>query len=304
MSTPCIELFQVSKRYGAHLALDRVSFQVQTGECFGLIGPNGAGKTTSFSLMCGYLSPSGGRLEVLGRDPRRSGALRGRIGVLPQDAQLPASVDVGDLLTGWARLGGSSRPRDEAKEVLARVGLADSWKTAAGTLSHGMAKRVSLAQALLGAPPLLLLDEPTAGLDPKVAAEVRSLIADLKGKSTVVVSSHNLQELEQLCDSVALLDRGKLAEAATLAAFTAKEAEFHIEVARGSVPLDAVRASPGVKEALLSPSGRLTVRFDGEVRSPEEVTSEVLGVLLGKGVLVLSVQRGRRLEERVIQLTS
>src|SRR4029077_14378191 len=106
-------------------------------------------------------------------------------GVLPQDAQLPSTLEVGSLLTSWARLSRVQAPEMQARAVLARVGLPEIWKTAAGTLSHGMAKRVGLAQALLGPPPLLLLDEPTAGLDPKVAAEVRALIADQKGKATV-----------------------------------------------------------------------------------------------------------------------
>jgi ABC-type multidrug transport system ATPase subunit len=299
-----IELREVSKRFGPKLALDRVSLNISPGECFGLIGPNGAGKTTSFSLICGYLRPSGGTVQVLGVDPFRSGALQGRLGVLPQDAQLPSSLEVGSLLTAWARLSRVRAPEAEARAVLARVGLPETWGAAAGTLSHGMAKRVSLAQALLGTPPLLLLDEPTAGLDPKVAAEVRTLIAGLKGKTTVVVSSHNLHELEQLCDSVALLDHGRLTQAGSLSEFTASQAEFHVEIAQGSVPLGDVRGLPGVTEALLSPSGKLTVRFDPKLRQPGQAISETLFLLLGRGVWVLSVQRGRKLEDRVLQLTS
>jgi ABC-2 type transport system ATP-binding protein len=303
VSEHAIDLSEVSKRYGAQLALDRVSLSVREGECFGLIGPNGAGKTTSFSLMCGYLNPTLGQVRVMGKDPRRARAMKGRLGVLPQDAKLPASMEVGELLRGWARLSGLATPEAQARDVLARVGLSDSWKSAAGTLSHGMAKRVALAQALLGSPPLLLLDEPTAGLDPKLAAEVRKLIADLKGKSTVVVSSHNLQELEQLCDSVALLDKGRLTQAGTLAEFTAREAEFHVEIARGAVPLIDVRAIAGVNSAQLSPSGRLSIRFDANRLPPEQAVSQTLSLLLGKGVLVLSVERGHKLEDRVLELT-
>jgi ABC-type multidrug transport system ATPase subunit len=304
VSEAVIELREASKSFGPTRALDRVSLRIAAGECFGLIGPNGAGKTTSFSLMCGYLRPSSGQVQVLGVDPFQSGALHGRLGVLPQDAQLPSSFEVGSLLTGWARLSQVASPEAEARDVLARVGLPEVWRTTAGTLSHGMAKRVGLAQALLGTPTVLLLDEPTAGLDPKVAAQVRSLIADLKGKTTVVVSSHNLQELEQLCDAVALLDRGRLTAAGSLSEFTASQGEFHVEIAQGSVPLTEVRALTGVTEALLAPSGKLTVRFNPTVRQPAQAVSETLALLLQKGVWVLSVQRGRKLEDRVLQLTS
>jgi ABC-2 type transport system ATP-binding protein len=254
--------------------------------------------------MCGYLSPTSGSVRLLGKNPRAGGAVRGKVGVLPQDALLPASLPVGTLLTSWARLQGLSQSSEEAKNALARVGLSDTWRVAAGTLSHGMTKRVALAQALMGSPPLLLLDEPTAGLDPKVAAEVRAIIADQKGKATVVVSSHNLQELEQLCDSVALLDHGKLTEAGTLSQFTAQQAEFHIDIASGSVPLAEVKALPQVTEVLLSPSGRLTVRFNPEGKKAEGAISETLQLLLQRGVLVLGVQRGRRLEDRVLELTA
>ena len=285
-------------------AVDGLSLDVRAGEFYLLLGPNGAGKTTTFSLMCGFLKPTAGTVRVLGQNPRTPDALRGRLGVLPQDAILPSSMAVGALLTGWAQLQGTPHPVKEARDVLARVGLSAVWSNAAGSLSHGMAKRAALAQALLGSPELLLLDEPTAGLDPKVAAEVRQVIADQRGKSTVVVSSHNLQELEQLCDSVALLDRGRLTQAGTLAEFTGQQAEFTVEVAQGSVPLADVRALAGVVEATLLPSGKLTVRYQPELKKPEQAISETLNLLLQRGVLVLSVTRGRRLEERVLQLTA
>ena len=298
-----IELREVTKRFGAFTAVDRVSLRVEPGQVFGLIGPNGAGKTTTFSMLCGYLRPSGGSVRVMGVDPRQDGALRGRLGALPQDAVLPGGWDCGPLLVHWARLSGLPEPEAQARGALERVGLLEAWSVQTHALSHGMGKRVALAQALMGAPPLVLLDEPTAGLDPRIAAQVRQVIRELRtAGQTVVVSSHNLQELEELCDAAAILDRGKLAQAGTIAELTAQSAEFRVQIARGEVPLEAVRALGPVREAVLLEDGVLRVRFDGGAAAAEDVISNTLLVLLQAGVRVLGVTRGQRLEQRVLQL--
>jgi ABC-type multidrug transport system ATPase subunit len=180
------------------------------------------------------------------------------------------------------------------------VELLDSWNTNIQALSHGMTKRIALAQALMGAPPVMLLDEPTAGLDPRIAAQMRQLMRDMKGRRTLVVSSHNLQELEELCDAAAILDRGALVESGTMAELTSKSAEFRVEIGRGVVPIEELRTVPGCRSATLDPSGGLVVAFTGP---PEEVISRVVGLLLSRGVLILGVSRGRRLEERVLEVT-
>jgi ABC-2 type transport system ATP-binding protein len=298
-----IELTGVSKHFGSKVAVDHVSLSVEQGQCFGLIGPNGAGKTTCFSMVCGFLFPTEGRIRVLGAEPSTPGALSKLVGVLPQDAQLPAYARVGALLTFWAELTGLPKPEHEARAVLEKVGLSEVWGLEPAALSHGMAKRVSMAQALMGTPPVVLLDEPTAGLDPRIAAHVRTLIREMRGQQTVVVSSHNLQELEELCDAAAILDRGKVVQAGAMADLTARSGEFRVQIAQGSVPLEEVRALRGCKSALLAPSGQLTVQFDASLIKAEEMVSQTLALLLGRGVLVLEVTRGKRLEERVLELT-
>jgi ABC-2 type transport system ATP-binding protein len=304
VSERAIEIVEVTRRFGPKVAVDGVSLSVNRGEVYGLIGPNGAGKTTTFSMMCGYLRPSGGTLRVMGVDPRVDGALKGKIGVLPQDAILPGGWKVGPLLTYWAQLSGVANPEQEARKCLERVGLMEAWGVETHALSHGMAKRTALAQALMGSPPLVLLDEPTAGLDPRIANQVRQVIRDLKDQhTTVVVSSHNLQELEQLCDAAAILDRGKLAQAGTMTELTGQSAEFRVQVARGTVIVPELESLPGVTSARMEGETQLLVRFDGQAHKPEEVISRVVGHLLQTGVLILGVSRGRRLEERVLQLT-
>jgi ABC-2 type transport system ATP-binding protein len=235
-----IELVDVVKRFGPKTAVDRLSLRIPRGSCYGLIGPNGAGKTTTFSLMCGFLSPTSGRISVLGVSPSASGALKGRVGVLPQDALLPPWERVGRLLTDWAALSYLPAPEQEARTALQRVGLAEAWDVKCNALSHGMTRRVAIAQAIMGAPPVILLDEPTGGLDPRVAAEARTLIRSLKGEHTLVISSHNLQELEELCDAAAILDRGVLVRAGTMSELTGQGEEFTLQL----VPTAPRRARP------------------------------------------------------------
>ncbi len=297
-----IEIKHLSKHFGEKKAVNDVSFTVEEGHCYGLIGPNGAGKTTTFSMMCGFLFPTDGSIKVLGIDPSEAGALKGKVGVLPQDAVLPPTWPVGELLTYYGELSGLPNAQTEARAALERVQLPETWHVAAGALSHGMHKRVSMAQALMGSPPVIFLDEPTAGLDPKIAASVRNVIRELKGKHTVVVSSHNLQELEELCDASAILDKGRLVSASSMADLTGKFAEFGVQLARGSVPLDEVKALAGVKDAHVDKGNVLRVTYDDTVK-PEEIITRVVGLLASKHVLFLTVWQGKRLEEKVLQLT-
>ncbi len=303
MSQPAIVLEKLSKHFGPKRAVDEVTFEVQEGHTYGLIGPNGAGKTTTFSMMCGYLFPTDGSIRILGADPFEPGALKGKVGVLPQDAILPPSWPVGALLTYYGQLSGLANAEQEAKRVLEKVQLPETWNLFANQLSHGMAKRVSMAQALMGSPPVIFLDEPTAGLDPKIAASVRGIIRELKGQHTVVVSSHNLQELEELCDASAILDKGKLISAMSMSELTGQLAEFRVQIAKGEVPLLEVKAQSGVKDARLEPNKVLCVTFDGQAVQPEEIITRVVGLLAQRNVLFLTVWRGKKLEEKVLQLT-
>jgi len=303
MSLPAIQLLDVTKHFGPRAAVSGLSLEIPEGACYGLIGPNGAGKTTTFSLLCGFLRPTAGEVRVLGRDVRDASALKGRVGVLPQDAQLPAGWKLGALLTYWARLSGVDAPERAAREALDKVALSEAWAQPANALSHGMTKRAALAQALLGSPPIVLLDEPTAGLDPKVAALVRQLVEEMRGKRTVLISSHNLEELERLCDGAAILDHGKLAQAGPMGELTGSAVEFRVEIARGEVPLSQLRTLPGVKEALMEASGHLLIRHDPREPAAEDVIAEVVRLLLAEGVRFRGISRGQRLEARVLQIT-
>ncbi len=203
----------VSKRYGNTKALDSVTLELAAGPPIALIGPNGAGKTTLMSAICGYVKPSDGTINVLGQRPASAG-LNGRVSALPQDAQFDPHFSVERQLRLYAELQGfrGSAVRREVARVLALVNLSDAGKQKPNQLSHGMRKRIAIAQALIGEPELVLLDEPTAGLDPASAKDIRDIIHQVSTKATFLVSSHNLDELEKLCRTVIHLDHGRVVE--------------------------------------------------------------------------------------------
>ena len=206
-----IDVQQLTKRYGDHTALSEVNFTLEKGAPVALVGPNGAGKTTLFSLLCGYIQPSIGDINILGHSPGSS-ALFGRLSALPQDAQLDPRFSIATQLSFYARLQGMSRKlatRDTAR-VLEMVALSDAANSKPSELSHGMRKRATIAQALLGSPEIVMLDEATAGLDPNNAKEIRTIVAEQASEVNFILSSHDLSELERLCDRVLYLENGLL----------------------------------------------------------------------------------------------
>ena len=228
--TPALELSGVSKTFGRVQALRTVTLRVPRGGTFGLLGPNGAGKTTLISLAAGFLRPDAGEVRVLGAPAGDFAALCGRVSLLPQDAELQPGVALGAQLAHFGRLSGS--PPGEARSAVARALSAVRLDDAAGrlprTLSHGMRKRAAIAQALLGEPELLFLDEPTAGLDPENARHVRALVRELGRERSVVLCSHNLHEVQELCDHVAILQDGRLVESGAMASLTAEALRLRI----------------------------------------------------------------------------
>jgi ABC-type multidrug transport system ATPase subunit len=301
-----IRIAKLTKRFGVKMAVDEISLKVKAGTVYGLIGPNGAGKTTTFSMMAGFLRPTSGSIEVLGYDPGQVDELRSRIGVLPQDALLPAWDRAGEFLMHMAQLQDvpPDRVEAEAREVLEEVDGKDWWNLRCGQLSHGMAKRVQLAQALLGDPEIVLLDEPTAGLDPRVAYEVRQLIKRRKGRCTLVVSSHNLQELEEICDAACILDRGRVVASGSIQELTAASEEVRIRLGAGPAPIALVRELPMVKRVEYDEDKReLVVYFDRGTVDAETVIGHVLWVLLQNQARISGVTKGKGLEQRVMELT-
>ncbi|HEY8430680.1 MAG TPA: ABC transporter ATP-binding protein, partial [Sandaracinaceae bacterium] len=218
MSRFALRLAGVRKRYGRTVALDGVDLDVPRGALVGLVGPNGAGKTTLFGIVSGAVRPDAGTVDVLGEGPFDPARHAGRVTVLPQDCELSPHSSARQLLVFYARLAGATKREAErdADRVLDLVRLSDRAGDRVRQLSHGMRRRLAVAQALLGAPELVLLDEPTGGLDPHLVVEMRELLRSQRGERTLVVSSHILADLEQTCDHVVFLERGRVLESGQL----------------------------------------------------------------------------------------
>jgi Cu-processing system ATP-binding protein len=208
--TPTVKVDGLTKRYGALEAVRDVSFELQKGEVVALVGHNGAGKTTLLKLMLGLAHPSSGTIRVLGEDPAAGEfAARRRLGYLPENVSFNAALTGRELLTFYARL--KSQPVAQAIELLDRVGLTAASTRRVGTYSKGMRQRLGLAQALIGQPQVLLLDEPTTGLDPALRLEFYDIVERLRSQgATVVLSSHALAELGERAGRVIIMTRGRM----------------------------------------------------------------------------------------------
>lgn len=213
MPDPAVEIEGVSRRFGQREALFQVAFSIPRGEVFGLLGPNGGGKTTLFRILSTLLSPSGGRVRILGLDlPSQAAAVRRSIGVLFQSPSLDRKLRVEENLLHHGHLHGlRGRPlRERIAETLRQFGLSDRARDRVETLSGGLARRVELAKSLLAGPALLLLDEPSTGLDPGARLDLwNALRAVQAGGATVLLTTHLMEEAER-CDRIGILDRGRL----------------------------------------------------------------------------------------------
>lgn len=236
---PVIELEDVAKRYGAVQAVRDVSFALPQGAKVALVGHNGAGKTTLMKLMLGLVRPSSGSLRVLGEDPAAGTAgARRRIGWLPENIGFNPALTGREVLRFLARLKGE--PASAADGLLERVGLAEAARRRIGTYSKGMRQRLGLAQAMLGSPRVLLLDEPTTGLDPEVRQGLYDMLAELAGGgTTVLLSSHALEELESRVERVVILDHGQVVADGTMAELrriALLPVRIRVTVAEGAIP--------------------------------------------------------------------
>ncbi|MEO8797735.1 MAG: ABC transporter ATP-binding protein [Polyangiaceae bacterium] len=208
-----ISVQHLVKQYGSHLAVDDISFEVQKGEIVGFLGPNGAGKSTTLRILSGFLGPTSGKVTVAGHDIEREPyKARQAIGYMPEAVPLYQEMRVHEYLTFRAELKGVARAnrRSAIDDAMDKAGVFDVATALIGTLSKGYKQRVGLADALVARPPLLILDEPTAGLDPNQIREVRNVITGLGKEHTVLLSTHILSEVESSCSKVLLIAKGKL----------------------------------------------------------------------------------------------
>lgn len=301
--TAALRFQGVVKQFGRKVrALDGLSFEIPKGCIAGFVGHNGAGKTTAFSVVSGYLLPDAGEVDILGHGPFDARVLKGSLGVLPQDASLPERHSPTELLDHLCRLQGMSarEARVEAGRVLSVVGLEDRAHQRIGALSHGMRRRVAVAQALLGRPALVLLDEPTSGLDPKLVADMRALLARQRGAHgmSLVVSSHVLSDLEALCDHVVFMDKGRCLRSGSLAEVTGRTRAIRFQLA-SPPPLEALLTRLQAAQLPGTPQyhdRELVLELPVD-QDPTAATQAWLRVLLELEAGVEEVRRGASLEQ-------
>ncbi|HLV34085.1 MAG TPA: ABC transporter ATP-binding protein [Spirillospora sp.] len=206
-----IEVSNLTKVFGTHLAVDSISFEARPGEVVGILGPNGAGKTTTMRMLTGFMPPTSGEAKVAGFDIfRDSLEVRRHVGYLPETVPVYPDMTVYGYIKFWAELRGMRRARRRVEEVIEQVGLQDRRRSLIRNLSKGMRQRLGLAQAIVHNPDVIILDEPTIGIDPQQVIEVRESVRALGENHTVLFSTHILSEAEQVCDRVLIIHQGRI----------------------------------------------------------------------------------------------
>jgi ABC-2 type transport system ATP-binding protein len=307
-----IEVDHLTKRYGPVTAIQDVSFEVEKGKIVGFLGPNGAGKSTTMKILSCFMPATAGRARVAGFDVfSQSIEVRRRIGYLPENAPLYADLSVAAYLDFVAEVKGVGRSarRGRVADVMDRCFVTDMQHRLIGKLSKGYRQRVGLAQALLGDPDVLILDEPTIGLDPRQIAEIRALIRSLAGQHTVILSTHILPEVSMVCDGVIIINRGRIVARGTESelveqVFPAARVELRVAGAEGDVA-QALRAVPAVLNVEPLPSRDGAQGFLIESPRDRDVRGDLVALVLGRGWALKELhQVGMSLEEVFIRVVA
>ena len=307
-----IQASNLTKFFGEKCAINNVSFEVEKGEILGFLGPNAAGKTTTMRILTGYFPPSAGTAKIAGFDILDNSLdVRKKVGYLPENFPLYKEMTVTEFLTFVAEVKAIPHVDREksVKSALEKCGLSHEAENYIGRLSKGYCQRVGIAQALINEPDVLILDEPTVGLDPNQIIEIRNLIKSLAGKSTVILSSHILPEVSMTCSRVIIINKGEIITMDTpenLSNSLQKVEKVHIEV---EGPLDQIKSLLGevkgvlkIESAEVNRDNRNEIRLETE-RNPR-IRREIASLIVGKdfGLYELSTKQ-LTLEEIFIQMT-
>ena len=310
-----IQVRELHKSYGNHVALRGISFEVNEGEVVGFLGPNGAGKSTAMKIITGFLAPSGGSAAIQGHDVLLSPIeARGKIGYLPENAPIYPDMVVRDFLEYVGRVRGLGRAeRATAIERVAdQCGIPDRLGQRVGELSKGYRQRVGLAQALIHSPPILILDEPTTGLDPNQIVEIRNLIREIGRHKTVVLSTHILSEVQATCDRVVIINRGTLvADGATDEVTTRTRGGqlLQLTLAPGKVAPSAETVAAALAhvsgvERVKAIEAATSEQYAFEVLASVDVRAELFRLAVDQGLVLLEMSREKsNLEEVFRRLT-
>jgi ABC-2 type transport system ATP-binding protein len=321
---PMIEVTNLHKKYGSQTAIEAVNFTVQPGEVMGLLGVNGAGKTTILRILAGAIGATDGTAVIAGYDINRQPALaRQQVGYLPETIPLYKDMTVTDFLDFAAAIGqvpAKKRPHYVARSI-ERCGLSEYRRSLIRKLSQGYRQRLGIAQAIVANPPVIILDEPTRGLDPKQILKIRQLVGELAQDHTILMSSHILAEVQASCQRVTIVDRGRIVAVDTpqaLAELVGSEQHYELESAGEPDQVRAVLQDlPGVSSVELRSVAvgkasllRQTLREQNEKRNLSIITAqtdigpEIVAALVAQGIAVYEIRRSRaNLEEVFVALT-
>ncbi len=312
---PVISVQHLVKRYGSKLAVDDLSFQVDKGEVVGFLGPNGAGKSTTLRILAGFLGMTSGKVEVAGHDIRgESFEARQKIGYMPEAVPLYPEMRVSEYLSFRAELKRVARKDRKAwvEDAMEKANVADVANVLIGNLSKGYKQRVGLADALVARPPLLVLDEPTAGLDPNQIREVRDVIRELGKEHTVLLSTHILSEVEASCSRALVIARGRLVAEGTMESLSSRRRGASlVVVVRGDAEKarGVAKGIAGIGKVALTSNGdvhELTCTWTKKLEEGEDLraTEALVAALVGAGLSVREVRPGKSsLEEVFAELT-
>ena len=307
-----IEVNNLVKRYGNHLAVDHLSFQVEPGKIYGFLGPNGAGKSTTMNIMTGYIAPTEGTVTINGydivKDPEEA---KKCIGYLPEIPPLYQEMTVKEYLKFVAELKKIKGEKKEAQiqEVMDMTMITDMAERLIRNLSKGYKQRGGLAQAILGYPEVIILDEPTVGLDPKQIIEIRELIKKLSEKHTIILSSHILSEVQAVCDEIMIISKGKLVACDTpegLASLMNGSATMEVHILGELVKAERViKTIPGVMHYTMCESHEKgCVKAVIETDAKEDIRVELFYALANEKMPILSMNRlEKSLEDIFLELT-
>jgi ABC-2 type transport system ATP-binding protein len=307
-----IEVQHLTKRYGPVTAVEDVSFRVERGEIFGFLGPNGAGKTTTMRILTGFMPATDGKAMVAGFDLfEQPIEAKRRTGYLPESPPLYPDMTVAEYLTFVSRIKGvpSAERRDRINAVMERTRIGDMAHRQCGKLSKGYKQRVGLAQALIHNPDVLILDEPTAGLDPKQIIETRQLIKELAGDHTIILSTHILPEVSQTCQRVVIINKGKVVAVDTPENLTTRlrgSETMYVQIdAPGADPGGVLRALPGVTRVAEADRRDGVVGYEVEGEHDRDVRRDLARAVVTSGWGLLELRPMRlSLEEVFLSLTT
>lgn len=306
-----IEVKNVTKKYGSTVAVDDISFEIKEGEIVGLLGPNGAGKSTTMNMLTGFIEATSGEIIIDGYDIlRKARKAKKEIGYMPEGVPLYTDLTVKEFVTYMAELKGVNKKdkKEKVQKVIEATGLSDVQNKLTRNLSRGYKQRVSMAGAIVGEPKVIILDEPTVGLDPKQVTEIRALIKELGKTHTVILSSHILSEVSQICNRVIIINKGQIVAIDTpenLEKKVVKGNPIYVTVEDPEDKMDTIKEKlEKVKEIkLVTKNEDKTKKYIITTENDEDIRKEIFEIFAKEGITIFEMKKAdATLEDAFMQL--